>query len=209
MSRFATPLLALALLAGCPQTPGLLQANDAGQSAAPPLSSFADGGTTVDGSVVASGDANAIAPCDVPFQAEAYRAEIFRLVNEARAAEGLNEVSQNDTLEAQAERYACELIRYDFFDHVNPVTGSTLGDRTRDYGYAYQVVGENLAAGQRSPQEAFDDWMASPGHRQNILDPRFTELGVGIHSGGRYGLYWVQEFGRPAASAAALEPSKN
>lgn len=126
-----------------------------------------------------------------------WRDRIFEMVNQARAAEGLDPVVQSDVLEAQASQYACEMIFYDFFDHVNPETGSTLGDRAQEFGYEFLVVGENLAAGQRTPEEAFNDWMNSPGHRRNILDPRFTELGVGIRVGGSYGVYWVQEFGRP------------
>jgi uncharacterized protein YkwD len=122
---------------------------------------------------------------------------IMRLVNTERGKAGLGAVRRNATLEAQAGQYACEMIHYDFFDHVNPVTRSTLGQRSTTFGYDYAVVGENLAAGQTSPEQAFTDWMNSPGHRQNILDPRFTELGIGIRTGGDYGVYWVQEFGRP------------
>ncbi|MBK8914238.1 MAG: CAP domain-containing protein [Phycisphaerales bacterium] len=142
------------------------------------------------------------AECLEPTESGAWRNEILRLVNEERVARGLGPVKFNATLEAQAEEYACELIHYDFFAHVNPVTKSTLSDRAEQFGYIYRVVGENLAAGQQSPAEAFRDWMESPGHRANILDGRFTELGIGIRSGGTYGLYWVQEFGAPLESAA-------
>ena len=72
------------------------------------------------------------------------------------------------------------MIQYDYFDHVNPVTGSTLADRTDEFGYDFLVVGENLAAGQTTPQQAFNDWMRSEAHRGNILDERFTDLGVAL-----------------------------
>src|SRR5262249_34669609 len=126
-----------------------------------------------------------------------WKDRILELVNEERGKSGLGLLAHNATLEAEAEQYACEMIHYDFFDHVNPVTHSTLGTRARAFGYDFAVVGENLAAGQTSPEQAFHDWMNSPGHRQNILDPRFIELGVSVRAGGDYGLYWVQEFGEP------------
>lgn len=135
--------------------------------------------------------------CSEPAQAAAWRNAVIELVNQERLARGLNVVAHDPTLEAMATQYACELIQYEFFDHVNPVTGSTLADRAQEFQYDFLVVGENLAAGQASPEAAFEDWMNSPSHRQNILDPRFTHLGVAIRIGGEYATYWVQEFGRP------------
>lgn len=160
------------------------------------------GSTTVTGSgsgTTTSGDDLEVEfpGCEPVVQADLWRAQILMLVNQERTARGLGTVVRNDTLEDQATRYACEMIHYDFFDHVNPVTGSTLADRAADFGYSYLVIGENLAAGQTSPEQVMADWLASPGHRDNILDERFTELGVGIRTGGDYGTYWVQEFGLP------------
>jgi uncharacterized protein YkwD len=140
--------------------------------------------------------------CDEPVQADQWRAEILSLVNAERERAGLDPVASSVTLTRQATQYACELIQYDFFDHVNPVTGSTLGERARQFGYDYYVVGENLGAGQSTPQQVFRDWMNSPGHRRNVLDPRFVELGVGVAVGGRYRTYWVQEFGRPLSAGS-------
>lgn len=138
--------------------------------------------------------------CDEPVRADEWRAEILALVNAERQRAGLNPVVSSVTLTMQATQYACEMIQYDFFDHVNPVTGSTLGDRARQFGYDFYIVGENLGAGQATPRQVFRDWMDSPGHRRNILDPRFVELGVGVAVGGRYQIYWVQEFGQPATA---------
>jgi uncharacterized protein YkwD len=59
------------------------------------------------------------------------------------------------------------------------------------------MIGENLAAGQTSPEQVVTQWMNSPGHRENMLQERFTEVGVGLREGGDYGLYWVLEFGYP------------
>jgi uncharacterized protein YkwD len=129
---------------------------------------------------------------------DAWRDEVLRLVNLERARVGLSPVTQNQTLENQATQYACEMIYYDFFDHENPVTGTRLPDRAEEFGYEYFVIGENLAAGHTSPAQVMADWMNSPDHQRNILNADFTELGVGVRTGGRFGTYWVQEFGRPA-----------
>ncbi len=138
--------------------------------------------------------------CDEPATADEWRARVLELVNEQRIAFGIAPVRYSEPLERQATQYACELIEFDFFDHVNPVTGSTLADRADEFGYDFLVIGENLAGGQPTPERAVEDWMNSPGHRQNILDARFTELGVAVRTGGDFGIYWVQEFGRPVAS---------
>lgn len=160
-----------------------------GDDVGPPAGGGDTDGTDADGS--------SEIVCGVPNLAETWVAEVLVLVNEERAAVGLAPLTQNATLAAQAEQYACEMVYYNFFDHVNPVTGSTLADRSADFGYEYQVIGENLAAGPRTPNDVVNAWMNSEGHRANILDVRFTELGVGVREGGNYGLYWVQEFGTP------------
>lgn len=224
-------LCALALLAGgCPTsgdagdagatagglTSGAAPAPAAGdQSAAGPLAPGATTGSAGNATPGTSGDsadpsfddqlASEFPSCLEPRDVDAMRQEIFDLVNEERAKFGLNLVVRNETLENQATEYACEMIQYDFFAHVNPVTGSTLRERTREFGYPFLVVGENLAAGQSTPQEAMNAWIASSEHRENLLDPRFVELGVGIRSGGSFGIYWVQEFGRPISAGETDE----
>lgn len=198
----ATLLLAcLSLLAGCPLAVG--PAGGQGSAAdnstvAGPLGVTGPGGGN--GAPVDAFDRHlqeAFPDCGTTPSADAWRLTILRLVNAARAEYGLNPVRYSQALEEQATQYACELIHYDFFGHDNPYTGTTLADRAVEFGYQYFVIGENLAAGQRTPEQAFNDWMESPGHRANILDARFTELGIGIRTGGTYGAYWVQEFGRP------------
>ena len=106
---------------------------------------------------------------------DVWRDEVLRLVNVERARAGLDPVTHNQTLEDQATQYACEMIHYDFWGHENPVTGTDLPDRAEQFGYDYYMIGENLAAGQSSPAQAMADWMASEGHRENILEPGGTE----------------------------------
>lgn len=137
--------------------------------------------------------------CDAPTDSESLAAEVLRLVNSERSSRGLTTLAIDDTLRLQAAKYACEMINDDFFAHVNPVTGSTLEDRAKEFGYEYSIIGENLAAGQTSAIQVVQDWMNSEGHRANILRPEFTEIGIAVRLGGDFGIYWVQEFGRPSA----------
>ncbi len=204
------------VLAGCPSGSTTLQTipgtdsavptsdstgsqNNSADSGAPiPAPAGTGNGTTVAGTTFEAQLSQAFPACNEVTNAARLRQEIMGLVNDARIAEGMLPVVHNQTLEDQATQYACEMITYDFFAHDNPVTGSDLASRAREFNYRYLVIGENLAAGQPTAQRAFRDWMDSPGHRANILDARFTELGIGIRTGGSFGTYWVQEFGRPA-----------
>lgn len=132
-----------------------------------------------------------------PTDADELIAELLNAVNAEREKIGLAPLKLSLTLSDMAERYADRLIAGDFFAHVDPAGGASLVARAKSAGYSFYKVGENLAAGQRDVDSAMKDWLSSPTHRANILDPDFTELGVAIRDGGRYGRYWVQEFGRP------------
>lgn len=185
-------------------TPGLsTRPGSTGTGSSLTPGSTGDSGREVPGS--STGDSTSVVDslsltypaCTESATGAAWRADILRLVNQERVSRGIDPVSWSETLEAQATQYACEMIQYDFFDHHNPFTGSSLGDRAEEFDYAYWIIGENLAAGQDTPTEAFAGWMESPCHRENVLNPAFTELGVGVRVGGSFGLYWVQEFGRP------------
>jgi len=214
LSRLSRPAVAAALLigtlGGCPLAPestadveGLSSTPAAligtGSSAEPDAASQVENPvrSTSPGSDFQTSLQAEFPDCNEPARAALWRDRVLQLVNQARGEAGLGPVRRSAVLEQQATEYACEMITYDFFAHVNPVTESTLSERAADFDYAYQAIGENLAAGQLTPEEAFADWMDSEGHRANILEPSFTELGVGVRAGGRYGLYWVQEFGHP------------
>lgn len=131
--------------------------------------------------------------------------EILALVNEARsrtrecgsesfAARG--PVRLESRLSTAARRHAVDMATHDFFSHTGS-DGSDLSERVDAQGYDWSRLGENIAAGQDSPKQVVDAWMASPGHCRNIMGP-FTELGFGYATGDtRYGTYWVQDFGTP------------
>jgi len=132
-----------------------------------------------------------------PSDSDQLAKQVLEAVNAERDKIGLQPLKLSLELSDMAERYADRLIQGDFFAHIDPRNGSSLVARAKASGYTFYKVGENLAAGQRDADSVIKDWMSSPTHRANILDPDFTELGISIRDGGRYGRYWVQEFGRP------------
>jgi len=208
-------VVATLLMGGCPL---LLPADDPGASAgtsgrSTPSSGSAGStggaaGTAAGGATVGSaGQSSSDPDCSRPLHEDTWKAEVLRLVNAERARHGVGALTWSAALEAAATSYACELISDDFFAHVNPRTGSTLASRVRAAGYEYWMVGENLAAGHTDPASVVSDWMNSPEHRENILNPAFTEMGVGVRTGGDYGIYWVQELGRPRSAGPYRAPS--
>ncbi len=137
--------------------------------------------------------------CEIPEGEEELVEGVIELVNSERADYDLPPVSHNPILSAIAEDFACEMIERGFFpkDHINPHTGEGPYERAVGGGYLFLAVGENLAAGQTSPGEVISDWMNSIDHRGIILGAQWSEIGVGIRTGGEYGVYWVLEFGNP------------
>lgn len=119
--------------------------------------------------------------------------EVLNLVNEERAKYNVAPLKWDDSLAALAESHCEDMIDRNFFAHNTP-DGQTPFDRMKAAGISYSSAGENIAAGQYSPQNVMDSWMNSPGHRKNILNPDFEYIGVGLARGGSYGIYWAQEF---------------
>lgn len=121
---------------------------------------------------------------------------ILDLVNQERAGQGLPPLSADPSLCTAARLHSQDMIDRDFFDHQNP-DGLWPEDRVSAQGYAFHTVGENIAAGDASPYQTMATWMASPGHRANILDPDYQHIGIGRKTGGTWGIYWTQVFARP------------
>ena len=94
----------------------------------------------------------------------------------------------DSSLNKVAQAKAADMAQNNYFDHNSPTYGSPF-DMMKQFGVSYRTAGENIAMGQRSPQEVMEQWMNSQGHRQNILNGSFTKIGVGYVNG-----YWVQEF---------------
>lgn len=121
--------------------------------------------------------------------------KVLTLTNNERNKNGLNPLAWNDSLAELAKLHCDDMIARDFFAHDNP-DGETPFDRMKKYGISYWTAGENIAAGQYSPEAVVESWMNSEGHRKNIMNPDFQYLGVSVVKGGRYGIYWAQEFAR-------------
>lgn len=128
---------------------------------------------------------------DVPETDSSYAAQVVRLVNEERAKEGLSELSIDEGLEAAGNVRAKEIVSS--FSHTRP-NGTSFATAIREQGVSYKSSGENIAWGQRSPEEVVNAWMNSPGHRANIMNANFTRIGVGHYQNDSGTNYWVQLF---------------
>jgi uncharacterized protein YkwD len=120
---------------------------------------------------------------------------VLRLVNVERAREGCPAVSADSRLAAAAQAHSADMAANDYFSHTGR-NGSTLGSRVTAAGYRWSSVGENIAKGQPTPAAVMDAWMNSSGHRANILNCGFRNLGVGLAYDGRSPV-WTQDFATP------------
>ncbi|MBT2477685.1 sigma-70 family RNA polymerase sigma factor [Streptomyces sp. ISL-94] len=134
--------------------------------------------------------ASAPAPAPAP---QGAAGQVVALVNAERAAAGCGPLQEDAQLRTAAQRHSDDMVNRDFFSHTNP-DGADPGRRTTAAGYKWSTYGENIAKGQQTPQSVMDSWMKSPGHRANILNCSFKDIGVGIHQGAG-GPWWTQNFG--------------
>jgi len=125
-----------------------------------------------------------------------YEQQVLSLCNQYRAQQGLAPLSMSWELERMARIKAQDMRDAHYFDHTSPTYGSPFS-MMKAFGIVYTYAGENIAAGQPSPKSVVVGWMNSPGHRANILNKNYTQIGVGYASGGTYSTYWVQEFIHP------------
>ena len=120
------------------------------------------------------------------------------LTNVERTRAGLVPLTVNSRLNTAAQLQADQVASVQILDHhitSGPYPAPT--DRLAAAGYQWQAYGENLASGYRTAAEATDSWMNSPGHRTNILNPDFTEIGTAYAADSTGRPYYVQVFGRP------------
>lgn len=130
-------------------------------------------------------------------QAESTQAEaILKLVNQERQKAGVEPLTLSDQLTKVANIKAKDMADKNYFSHDSPTYGSPF-DMMKQFGISYSYAGENIAAGQKSAEEVMNSWMNSSGHKANILNKNFTQLGVGFYRGGQYGTECVQMFIKP------------
>lgn len=123
----------------------------------------------------------------------AYERQVINLTNQQRAKYGLAPLKISTSLSKMAGVKAADMRDNNYFSHTSPTYGSPF-NMMKEFGIPFSYAGENIAAGQPTPQSVVTAWMNSPGHRANILNSHYTMIGVGYVKGGSYGSYWVQEF---------------
>ena len=119
--------------------------------------------------------------------------EVLNLVNKERKANGLKPLTLNKELSNVANIKSRDMIEKGYFDHTSPTYGYPF-DMMKKFNISYNTAGENIAMGQKTPSEVMNSWMNSSGHRANILNSTYTELGVGIQKDSNGTIYWTQMF---------------
>ncbi len=119
--------------------------------------------------------------------------QVLEVVNAERGKAGCGPLALNGKLTSAAQRHSEDMAARHYFDHTNP-DGKGPGDRVTAAGYSWQSVGENIAAGQGSPADVMGSWMNSPGHRANIVNCGFREMGLGMYDDASGGPWWTQVF---------------
>src|SRR5699024_7076108 len=119
-----------------------------------------------------------------------FEQQVVDLTNEERAKYGLSPLQIDRELSRVAKEKYNDMAKNGYFSHNSPVYGSPF-DMMKSYGITYRTAGENIAKGQRTPEEVVNAWMNSSGHRANILNGDFTHIGVGFVEQGNH---WTQQF---------------
>ena len=138
--------------------------------------------------------------------------QVLTLTNQFRAQNGLAALKANLELNAAAQGHSEDMANQDYFDHTGK-NGSLPWDRAKVVGYEARTMGENIAAGQTTPESVVQGWINSAGHRANLLNANFTELGVGYFylendtGSVNYSRYWTQLFGSGDTNPASNLPT--
>lgn len=127
--------------------------------------------------------------------ADKEKAEVLKLINKERKAQGLSSLKMDDTLNAAAGVRAKEIKKS--FSHTRPNGENCFSIlQEKKYEVEYYAAGENIAAGYGNAASVMDGWMNSPGHRANILGSSYNKVGIGYYydANSTYRYYWVQIF---------------
>ncbi|MFD1039968.1 CAP domain-containing protein [Virgibacillus byunsanensis] len=119
-----------------------------------------------------------------------FEQEVVDLTNAERAEQGLSPLKVDTELSKVAREKSRDMAENNYFAHNSPNYGSPF-DMMNEFGVSYRTAGENIAKGQRSPEEVVNAWMNSEGHRANILHENFSHIGVGFVEKGNH---WTQQF---------------
>jgi len=122
-----------------------------------------------------------------------FQNRVVALTNAERAKAGLGPLKMNWELQRMARIKSEDMRNRNYFSHNSPSFGSPF-NMMKSFGITYTSAGENIAAGQDTPESVVRSWMNSPGHRANILKAEYNQIGCGVAFGGSYRVYWTQEF---------------
>jgi uncharacterized protein YkwD len=151
-------------------------------------------------------------PTPAPAPMSDFVQRVLDLTNQFRAQNGVAPLQLNVELNAAALNHSTDMALRDYFSHTGS-DGSSAGDRMRQAGYVSNAWGENIAAGYATPEQVVQGWINSPGHRANMLNPSYTELGVGYYQltndtgNVNYTNYWTQDFGSGDTNPATNLPA--
>jgi len=120
--------------------------------------------------------------------------EVIKLVNQERAKRGLQALQSDWQLSRAARFKSADMAEKGYFSHTSPTYGSPFQMMHDFQVRSFSAAGENIAYGQRTPQQVMNDWMNSPGHRSNILSSTYTHIGVGVAENKNGVKYWTQMF---------------
>jgi uncharacterized YkwD family protein len=124
------------------------------------------------------------------YEVSAYEQEVLELTNAERAKQGLEPLTLDTELSKVARIKSEDMQKNNYFSHTSPTYGSPF-DMMKQFGISYRAAAENIAMGQRTPEEVVNAWMNSDGHRKNILSSSYTHIGIGYVENGNY---WTQMF---------------
>ncbi|MCV3216720.1 CAP domain-containing protein [Plectonema radiosum NIES-515] len=135
-----------------------------------------------------------------PSSGNSFINRVLELTNAQRLQAGLQPLTLNSKLNNSAQAHSEDMALHDFFNHKGS-NGSSMGDRAKASGYQFSRLGENIAAGYATPEDVVQGWLNSPGHRANILNPSYREIGIGYYylandtGNVNQNYYWTQDFG--------------
>jgi len=156
-----------------------------------------------------------VGPRILGYAANISPSEVIRLTNEKRSQAGLLPLSENPTLSAAAQAKGADMLNRDYWAHIAP-DGTQPWKFFIDFGYKYRYAGENLARDFSNPSSAVDAWMVSPTHKENLLSPKYKEIGIAVIEGDLAGVdttIIVQFFGAkfvdtiPSVPLAEAQPA--
>jgi uncharacterized protein YkwD len=125
-----------------------------------------------------------------------YTAQVLALTNSERAKAGCKALSVSSKLTKAAQSHSTDMAAKNYFSHDSQ-DGRSPFDRMKDAGYSFSAAAENIAMGQQTPADVMTAWMNSAGHKANILNCTYTQLGVGYAVSKSGSSYWTQDFGKP------------